>query len=84
MHRAWKLDLGADLKLGLNTEGTEKHREHGEALAYKWAAKNRLHRGGAEYAEKSRERPGDSDSEACAMAMNVVVFTDVERGVCLS
>ena len=51
-HRAWKLDLGADLKLGLNTEGTEKHREHGEALAYKWAAKNRLHRGGAEYAEK--------------------------------
>ena len=55
------------------------HREHGEALAYKWAAKNRFHRRGAEYAEKSGERPGDSG----ACARNVVVFTDVGCGACL-
>ena len=69
-----EVGFGADLKLGLNTEGTEKRGEHGEALAYKWAAKRRFHCRGAEYAEKSRERPGDSDSEACAM--DVVVLTD--------
>ena len=68
-----RVDLNAFLRL--------THGEHGEALAYKWAAKNRFHRGGAEYAEKSGERPGDSDSGACAM--DVVVFTDVERGVWL-
>ena len=29
-HRTWKLDLGADFKSELNTEGTERHRGHGE------------------------------------------------------